>query len=215
VLHVEYWAYCSVPYEFILKSPTFLTRFAGCCLFMLTLMCAPALVHAHGGDDHEHPAAAAVTAPMAPRASAQSEDFELLLVLEGRTLLLYLDQFASNEAVPHAILELSMLKNFKATAKEISAGIYSIALPDGMLVQPGKYPLEVSVQVGDSGDILTSTLELPAMSAAESDVHAQGFFSAWWLMAGALALILVVSAWFLRKRQQKLQGIVFAKGETR
>jgi hypothetical protein len=208
-------AYCSAPYEFILKSSTFLTRFTGCCLLALMLLGVPALVYAHGGDDHEHPTAAAVTTPMAPRASAQSEDFELLLVLEGRSLLLYLDQFASNEAVPHAILELTMLKNFKATAKEISAGVYSIALPDGMLVQPGKYLLEVSVQVGEAGDILTSTLELPAISAAESDVHAQGFFSAWWLKAGALALILVVLAWFLRKRQQKLQAFVIAKGETR
>src|SRR5690606_22262003 len=60
-------------------------------------------VSAHDGEDHGAPVAA--TAPAAgvgPRAAAATELFELVAVVSGDHLTLYLDRFASNEPVSGA-----------------------------------------------------------------------------------------------------------------
>ena len=60
------------------------------------LMLATASAWAHEGHDHG-PAVPEIRVEAAPRATAESEEFELVAVLEGGKLRLYLDRYASNE----------------------------------------------------------------------------------------------------------------------
>lgn len=142
----------------------------------------------HGGEDHSHDAAApAMAKDIAPRATTQTEDFELVAVLADGKLTLFLDRFASNEPVADAEIEVES-GAFKAVAAQLAPGIY--ALPGEAFANPGKYPLAISVQAGDTADLLTATLDLapPAVSVA----HATGW-DKWatrvaWGASGALLL---------------------------
>jgi hypothetical protein len=139
---------------------------------------------AHGGEDHGEGAAPAMTDNVAPRASAQTDEFELVAVLADGKLTLYLDRFASNEPVPDAQIEVES-GALKAVAAQVAPGVYT--LPGGAFVQPGKYPLAISVQAGDVADLLTATLDLAQPAAGVE--HAHGW-SEWavWGASGALLL---------------------------
>jgi hypothetical protein len=69
------------------------------CLGLLTTIAATAV--AHEGHDHGAPPPAAVTTGN-PRVTAQSDAYELVGVLRGDRLGIYLDRFASNEPVTDA-----------------------------------------------------------------------------------------------------------------
>ena len=141
----------------------------------------------HGGEDHSHDAAApAMANDIAPRATTQTEDFELVAVLADGKLTLFLDRSASNEPVADAEIEVES-GAFKAVAAQLAPGIY--ALPGEAFANPGKYPLSISVQAGDTADLLTATLDLAPPAGVE---HVAGW-DKWarrvaWGASGALLL---------------------------
>lgn len=61
---------------------------------------------AHGGEDHGDAAEPVASVGMAPRASAQTEDFELVAHMQGNTLIVTLDRFATNAPVSDAQIEV-------------------------------------------------------------------------------------------------------------
>ena len=158
---------------------------------------------AHGGEDHGDGAAPAMVGDIAPRASAQTEEFELVAVLTQGKLTLYLDRYADNTPVADAEIEVES-GAFKAIAAQVAPGVY--ALPGEAFALPGKYPLAISVQAGERADLLTATLDLSGPSAGVEhkpswDVRAT------WGAAGALLLagagLVVVRR---RKQIRKHQG---------
>ena len=93
-------------------------------LFGLVLALLPVTVLAdegHGG--HDVPSSA-LPAALAPRVEAQSETFELVAILEGGKLTLYLDRFATNEPVTNAAIDIES-GAFKATAQPGGEGVYT------------------------------------------------------------------------------------------
>lgn len=146
------------------------------------------LAHAGGdtSDGHSHGEATktAMTADVGPRTSAQTEEFELVAVLEGKKLTLYLDRFATNEPVPDAQIEVES-GVMKAVATQIAPGVYT--LPGEAFANPGRYPLAFSVQAGDSADLLTATLDLVQPVASAGHTYS---WSKWalWSASGALLL---------------------------
>ena len=104
------------------------------------------------------PTAPAVQASV-PRVAAISEEFELVGVVSGGNLVVYLDRFATNEPVAGATLELESgaVKAVGTAAPE--PGTY--ALPLGALASPGKHALVFTVAVGNESDLLSGTLEIP------------------------------------------------------
>jgi len=162
-------------------------------------------VQAHGADDHEHATTAGLTTQVAPRASAQTEDFELLMVLQGRQLIIYLDRFADNQPVLDAQLELESA-GLKAIAKQSSPGVYVLDLPKGWLEKSGKYAFSISVEVGDLGDVMTASLEIPELNDTHQDEHEHtSIFSTWWkwLLAATLLLIAATLAYAIWRRKQR------------
>ncbi|MBK3773537.1 HlyD family efflux transporter periplasmic adaptor subunit [Azospirillum brasilense] len=131
----------------------------------------PALAHeghAHGG---EEPKPVVTTA--APTLEASSSDFELVAVARGKTLLVHLDRFATNEPVNGATIEVSA-DGEAATASPVSGeeGVYR--LEPAWLSKPGSHDVTVSITAADAADLLIGTLEIPAGAAEAQTGGAQG-----------------------------------------
>jgi hypothetical protein len=158
---------------------------------------------AHGGEDHGSEALPVPSAATAPRAVAQSEDFELVAVLEGKNLTLNLDRFATNEPVSDAQIEIES-GALKITATPVAPGVYS--MPAEAFARAGKYPLAISVQAGELSDLLATALEVPpAAVSADPD-------KPWnrWPVWGGSGALLVVAAGFIAARRRNKNAI--AKG---
>lgn len=159
--------------------------------------------YAHGADDHEHAAPSGLTNQVAPRASAQTEDFELLMVLQGRQLIIYLDRFADNQPVLDAQLELESA-GLKAIAKQSSPGVYVLDLPKGWLEKSGKYAFSISVEAGDLGDVMTASLEIPELDEVHEDEHSSVFSTWWkWLLAIVVMTCFTIFAYAIWRRKQR------------
>ena len=164
---------------------------------------------AHGGEDHGDEAKApAPTVGIAPRAIAQSEDLELVAVVEeakpeGRRLSLFLDRFATNEPIVGAKLEVDG-GGQNVVAKEIRPGVY--VAPFGALVNAAagtKLPLTIAIEAGDSADLLTTTLEISAPpGGATAHVHRWAEIVTW-LAGGVLGLVAIALLIVRRRRQTK------------
>jgi len=130
----------------------------------------PAL--AHEGHDHGD-APKPVVATMAPTMETSSSDFELVAIAQGKSLLVYLDRFTTNEPVTGATVEVSA-DGEAVTAAPVSGeeGVYR--LDTAWLSKPGAHELTVSITASDAADLLIGTLEVPASAADAQTGSAHG-----------------------------------------
>lgn len=118
----------------------------------------PTLAH----EGHEHgDAPKPVVATATPTMETSSSDFELVVVVQGKSLLVTLDRFASNEPVTGATVEVTA-DGEAVTASPVSGeeGIYR--LDAAWVSKPGPHELTVSVTAADAADLLIGTLDIPA-----------------------------------------------------
>lgn len=149
----------------------------------IALCAASFAAFGHGGEDHSAPPPPLVGQNIAPRAVAATEEFELVAVLEGKKLVLYLDRFASNEPVAKAKVEVEGA-GLKGVAGEAATGTY--VLDVAAEIPAGKHPLAIAVEAGDSADLLSATLDTSHSTAA---VHVHGWSEqVVWIVAGLLLL---------------------------
>lgn len=153
---------------------------------------------AHGGEDHGAAAAPALEADIAPRAVAQSEEFELVAVLAQGRLTLYLDRYTDNAPVADAEIEVES-GAFKAIGVPIGPGVY--AVPGEVFAKAGSYPLTLAVQTRDSADLLSTTLEHPGPAATPEHVHSRSEWAIW--IAAAAVLLAGVALLLVRRRRQR------------
>ena len=185
--------------------------------FLSALLCAAPLAWAHDGEDHGTPSPAmgltssppAVSQSVAPRASAKSEDFELLLVADKQALVIYLDSFANNAPVPGAKIEVEGA-GLKGTAAEVAPGVYQLAAP---ALGAGKHALTMSIETADNADLLATTLEIaPKADAAPlalPPANGSAHWMTWGLGGVALVLALVlglVAGMVLSRRREHKEG---------
>lgn len=183
-------------------------------LILLCLLAAglfgSAMALAHGGEDHgDEGQRLAPATTVLPRALAQSDDFELVALLDegpskSRRLLITLDRFKTNEPVVGAKLEVDAAgQNF--SAPEQSPGVYGVQFAALSSLTPGaKLPLTILVETADGSDLLTTVLELPA--TAPSDIphdHGRTEYTVWTAGAALVwvaAIVLVVCRRHFKKR---------------
>ncbi|RYF84176.1 MAG: hypothetical protein EOO29_00485 [Comamonadaceae bacterium] len=170
-------------------------------LGMLTLCCTlalPALAH----EGHDDGAAAAPTGAQLPRFALESEAFELVGVLDGRRLALYLDRFTSNEPVQNAKIELQLGEQSHA-AQPHGEGEYELMLPAAL--PPGDLAVTATINAGDETDLLAGELHIePAHAEALARTTPAWRRALPWAGAALIALIALGVA--RRKRHQPTPG---------
>lgn len=150
---------------------------------------------AHEGHDHEA-AAKPADVRLAPRFEIRSEDLEIVGVLAGRDLIVYVDRAGDNAPVPGAQIEIDG-QGIKGVASEMADGVYLLSgVP---LTQAGRYPLTLTVQAGDIIDLLAATLEIGEVAAAPAGDGPADHNG--WFYAG-LALLLLAGGLLARHRRR-------------
>lgn len=151
--------------------------------------------HAHEGHDHGAPPPVVGTT-LAPRFEARSDLFEIVGVLRGEEMALYLDQAADNAPITQAGIEIES-GSFSAKAVPGSGGEF--LLQAGELAKPGKHTLTITIEAGDAADLLTASFDLAAPTAAPARESAAGLTG--YGVAAAILLIVAVLAWRLKQRK--------------
>lgn len=150
------------------------------------LVAAPAWA----GEGHDHGEAAPATVGDAlPRFTAESETFELVGVLSGKQITLYLDRFADNSPVRDAQIELE-IGGAKFKAEKQGEDEYEVVLPEAP--KPGVLPVTATVTVGNEADLLAGELDIQDAAHAHEAAHAHSWAEyAGWAAAGVALLALL------------------------
>ena len=158
-------------------------RFFRTAIAALILIGTGAL-HAHEGHDHGAPAAL-VNANAAPRGEAATDSFELVAIVQGSELALFIDRFQTNEPVENAKVEVETPTG-PVAASAHAGDAYRLKAP--FLSKPGRYDLLVTVTAGDTTDILPVALTIPeARPALAQNTHGWSWPSLTSLLITSLA----------------------------
>jgi len=174
---------------------------AGLAAALLLLPAPPA----QADDGHNHDAApATASGPALPRFTAESDLFELVGVVDGRRLTVWLDHTADTRPVESAEVEL----DFGGTTLKLdrhAAGEYEAELPAAPA--PGEIAITATVTAGDANDaeidLLATTLDIHEDAHEEA---ASGGRSIPLPLIAAAALLLAVLAWFAGRASGKAAG---------
>lgn len=163
---------------------------------------------ARAGEGHDHgDAAAATVAAALPRFAAESEQFELVGVLSGRQLTLYLDHAASNAPVQNGRLDLE-IGGVRHVATRHGDGEFELTLAEAP--QAGLTPITATIAVADATDLLVGALDIHADAHADED-HVHGWQERALWGAGGVAVLLALAAAGLMARRL-WAGIVLRRG---
>lgn len=167
--------------------------------FLLALLLVAASICSQAGEGHDHgDAPMAAAGPAKPRFSATSETFELVGVVNGTHITLYLDHAADNSPVKDAAVELT-LGATKLAVQPHGEGEFEATL--GAELQPGDFSVTASVVAGPVAELLTGDLDIHA------DTHADAAHGASWTTYGAWAAggLLIVTLLALAMRRMGAQ----------
>jgi hypothetical protein len=156
-----------------------------CTIALWAVLTWPVAILADAGHDHDE-GKTAPARPAAPRFESHSELFELVGVLEGAKLTLYLDRYRDNAPVEDAKIEVES-GSFKGEAIRGADGAY--ALPAEPFDKPGRHVLTLTVTAGSEVDLLTGALEVPSVGVerhASAQTHHEWQY--WPLALGIAAL---------------------------
>lgn len=130
------------------------------CMFSLSA------ANAHEGHSHEDDAAkAALSASAYPRATAQSDLYEVVAVAKDKRLTIYLDRFGTNDPVPDARLRIAIGDREPVDATPENGG-YVVPLPD--LPNAGSVEVVFTVESPAGDDLLVGTLSIASATKPET-----------------------------------------------
>lgn len=162
---------------------------------LITLMGAVGLAlsvtTAWAGEGHDHGDAPVTTGgPALPRFTAVSELFELVGVVYGKQITLYLDRFGDGSPVKDAKLELE-LGGVKVPVESHAEGEFEATLTQEL--KPGVVAVAATVMAGEESDLLAGELDLHDEAAVtEAHRHDWKEYLAWGV-AGFAGLVLLAA----------------------
>ena len=173
---------------------TLSSAFSTLGLALLLGLIPPTALAGAGHDHGEAPVAAAGTA--LPRFAATSDLFELVGVLDGQKIALYLDHAGDNSPVKDARLELD-IAGTNVPVTRVAEGEFQATLAAPLA--EGVSPVTATVAAGNETDLLAGEIDLHP--AAHTDAAPTGLASRTVLIAGAMVAVLValVAVWSLRR----------------
>ena len=174
-------------------------------LLLATAIAFPAWAGGDASDGHTHGAPAAAPIPVtasAPRAVAATEDFEVVAVLEGKHLVVYVDRFASNEPVAKAKVEVEGA-GLNGLAREAAPGTYVMDLAAAL--PPAKHALTISIEAGDTADLLSATLDTSQPATSSEHAHSRAEWVVW--IVATLLLLAAGALLIVRRNRSKAKGV--------
>jgi hypothetical protein len=161
---------------------------------------------AWAGEGHDHGEAPAATGgPALPRFTAVSELFELVGVVNGKQITLYLDRFGDGSPVKDAKLELE-LGGVKVPVETHAEGEFEATMTQEL--KPGIVAVAVTVMAGDESDLLAGELDLHD-EAAITEAHRHDWKEyLTWSIAGlaGLALLIAIARRVRASRKKNIGG---------
>jgi len=160
-----------------------------------------AMTGANAADDHGHDhgdAPAAASGPALPRFAAASDLFEMVGVLSGNRLTLYLDRFRDNSPVEDARIEVEV------GGREVKANPHGVGEFEVMLdvpPPPGILAVTAVIHAGAESDLLAG--ELDVHEAHQDDTSGASGWSRL-QVAGTVSLVLLLLcliAWAVRRHR--------------
>jgi hypothetical protein len=172
-------------------------------LSVIAAMLLPPLALAGEGHDHGD-AAPVASGPSLPRFAAVSDAFELVGVLNGKQLTLYLDRAADNAPVTEAQIELE-IGGAKVKAEK-HEDAYEVVLADAP--KPGVLPITATVTVGSEVDLLAGELDLHEEAHADEAAHVPSWkeYAGWAAAALGTLVVLILIGRHLAARRQRRTG---------
>ena len=180
---------------------TLSSAFSALGLALLLGLLPPTALAGPGRDHGEAPAAPAGTA--LPRFAATSDLFELVGVLDGQKIALYLDHAGDNSPVKDARLELD-IAGTNVPVTRVAEGEFQATLAAPLA--EGVSPVTATVAAGTDTDLLAGEIDLHP--AAHTDAAPAGLARRTALIMGAVAAVLLAlaAAWGLRRGRAARMG---------
>lgn len=180
---------------------TTLIRFVAAVL-AVSWLAMPFAGDAVADDGHDHAEAPASTGELLPRVAAASERFELVGVLEGRRLTLWLDRIADNAPVTNARIEVEIAGQTLTAEKHDDA--YEVTLAG--VPAPGVLTVTATVAVDDAVDRLVGEFDLHGDEVPAKEGPHWVAYVGWGLSALAVLAAFAAAARRLRGRRQADAG---------
>jgi hypothetical protein len=165
--------------------------------YLLALLLTLLSPLAMAGPGHDHGEAAPQAQGTAlPRFVAVSEDLEMVGIINGKQLTIYLDRFKDNSPVHDAQIEIDIAGN-SYKAEKHGEGEYEVILKDAL--KPGVLAITATIQAGELSDLLAGELDLHE----DEEEHSHGAsWKAVVMWSGAGLLVLMALGVMFRVRQQ-------------
>jgi hypothetical protein len=155
-----------------------------------------AVASAHEGHSHDQEIKSQSNVAAAPTLTAVSENYELVAIVQGRQMTVYLDQFESNAPVINADLDFDFSgTSVKATRN--ADGTYSVALPKNVDLK-SSIPVTITILAAAGPDLLSGDLVIP-----KSETHSS-WFTVWVVAIVAACLIALLLIWLAYKRNPSI-----------
>src|SRR5262245_26816866 len=131
--------------------------------FIAAFLLMPSVSRAHEGHDHDESTRAALASSTYPRVTAQSELYEVVGILKGDRLSIYLDRAATNEPVTDAKVSVTIGDGEAIDAEPAENGTYAVSSP--RLRGTGSVEIIFAVTANNADDLLVGALTLSKASA--------------------------------------------------
>lgn len=156
------------------------------------------------GDGHDHGEAPAPSGgPALPRFTAVSELFELVGVVNGKNVTVYLDRFADNSPVKDAKVDLEL--DGKEIALEPHAdGEFEATLQETL--KPGVVSVTATVIAGEDTDLLAGELDLHESATEAHEERVAADMKPYAIGAGAGMLVVGLIGWAARRKGNSRNG---------
>ncbi len=155
-----------------------------------------AVASAHEGHNHDKEIKPQSNVVAAPTLTAVSENYELVAIVKGRQMTVYLDQFESNAPVIDADLDFDFSGTVvKATRN--ADGTYSVALPKNVDLK-STMPVTITILAVAGPDLLSGDLVIPKL-----EIHSS-WSTVWVVAIVAACLIALLLIWLAYKRNPSI-----------
>jgi RND family efflux transporter MFP subunit len=164
-----------------------------CCVAGIFLSLSAPFAH-EGGHEDDDATRSALASSTYPRVSAHSELYELVGIVRGERLTIYLDHFATNEPVADAKVKVAIGDTEPVDAEPTENGVYTISFP--RLARTGSVELVFNVTAASGDDLLVGALTFPTdmePTAAHSSIRSVSLWigSIPWPIGHPIVLILI------------------------